>query len=573
MRAGTGRRQEGPERVGACARVTPPVSDAREPARSSGRGATLVALGILLSRLMGLVRQRVFAHYLSTSALAGAFTAALRIPNVLQNLFGEGVLSASFIPVYARLLGEGRREDADRVASAVFGLLSLLTAVLVGAGIFAAPWIVRLVVGGFAETDPLAFARTVQLTRILFPSTGLLVLSAWCLGVLNSHRKFFLSYAAPVVWNLAQIAVLLVAGPRVSEDRLTTLLAWGVVAGSALQFGVQVPVVWPLLGRFRPSLDTRSAAMRAVLRGFLPILVARGVVQVSALVDTYYASLISAETVAVLGYTQLLALLPVSLFGMSVSAAELPELARETALGPEASERLRRRIDGGLERIAFFVVPSAVAFLLIGDVLGGLLFQTGRFDAADARWLWYLLMGSAVGLVAGTLGRLYASAFYALQDARTPLAFASLRVLLSAVLAYVSVRYGPGWLGVPVEIGAVGITATTGFAAWLEYHLLRRALGRRIGWTGIPLRRLAWMWGSALAAGGLALLGKVWLTHQVGPAPSLTRIWGAGFLPAPALHPVLVAALVVPVFGAVYLGLTALGGVSQLRGLVSRLRA
>ena len=553
--------------------LTPPVSDTQAPSRSSGRGATLVALGILASRLMGLVRQRVFAHYLSTSALAGAFTAALRIPNVLQNLFGEGVLSASFIPVYARLLGEGRREDADRVAGAVFGLLSLLVAVLVALGIFAAPWIVGVVVGGFAETGPAAYAKAVQLTRILFPSTGLLVLSAWCLGVLNSHRKFFVSYAAPVAWNLAQIAVLLVAGPRVDEDRLTTLLAWGVVAGSALQVLVQLPVLWPLLGRFRPSLDTTSAAMRAVFRGFVPILVARGVVQVSALVDTYYASLISPQTVAVLGYTQLLALLPVSLFGMSVSAAELPELARETALGPEASERLRRRIDTGLQRIAFFVVPSAVAFLLLGDVLGGLLFQTGRFDAADTRWLWYLLMGSAVGLVAGTLGRLYASAFYALQDTRTPLVFATARVLLSAALAYVSVRYGPGWFGVPVEIGAVGITATTGFAAWLEYLLLRRALARRIGRTGIPARRLALFWASAGVAGGLALLGKVWLTRAVGPAPALARAWGAAVLPAPAMSPVLVAALLVPVFGGVYLGLTSLGGASQLRSVLSRLRA
>jgi putative peptidoglycan lipid II flippase len=552
--------------------MTSPVTEATAPARSSGRGATLVALGILASRVMGLVRQRVFAHYLSTSALAGAFTAALRIPNVLQNLFGEGVLSASFIPVYARLLGEGRREDADRVASAVFGLLSVLVAALVALGIFAAPWIVGIVVGGFAETGPAAFAKAVQLTRILFPSTGLLVLSAWCLGVLNSHRKFFLSYAAPVVWNLAQIAVLLAAGPRVDEDRLTTLLAWGVVAGSALQFLVQLPVVWPLLGRFRPSLDTTSAAMRAVFRSFLPILVARGVVQVSALVDTYYASLISPETVAVLGYTQLLALLPVSLFGMSVSAAELPELSRETALGPEASERLRKRIDRGLERIAFFVVPSAVAFLLLGDVLGGLLFQTGKFDAADTRWLWYLLIGSAVGLVAGTLGRLYASAFYALQDARTPLKFASLRVVLSAILAYVSVRYGPGWFGVPVEIGAVGITATTGFAAWLEYLLLRRALGRRIGSTGIPVRRLAWLWGSALVAGGLALLGKTWMTSQAGPAPALMRFWGWQVLPAPALSPLLVAAALIPVFGGVYLGLTTLGGVSQLQTVFSRLR-
>ena len=146
-------------------------------------------------------------------------------------------------------------------------------------------------------------------------------------------------------------------------------------------------------------------------------------------------------------------------------------------------------------------------------------------------------MGSAVGLVAGTLGRLYASAFYALQDARTPLLFASVRVVLSAALAYVSVRYGPGWFGVPVELGAVGITATTGFAAWLEYTLLRRALARRIGRTGIAWRRLAWFWGSAVAAGVLGLGVKVWLAHRAGPAPSLTRFWGWEVLPAPALGP------------------------------------
>src|SRR5262249_17588992 len=161
------------------------------------------------------------------------------------------------------------------------------------------------------------------------------------------------------------------------------------------------------------------------------------------------------------------------------------------------------------------------------------------FDAADTRWLWYLLIGSAVGLVAGTLGRLYASAFYALQDPRTPLGFASLRVVLSALLAYVSVRYGPGWFGVPVERGPVGLPpATPGFAAGLECLLLRGAPARRIGRTGIPVRRLAWFWGSALLAGGLALLGKTWMTARAGPAPGVMRFWGWQVLPAPALSPV-----------------------------------
>ena len=222
------------------------------------------------------------------------------------------------------------------------------------------------------------FAKAVQLIRILFPSTGLLVLSAWCLGVLNSHRKFFLSYSAPVVWNLAQIAVLVVAGPRVDEDRLTTLLAWGVVAGSALQFAVQLPALWPLLGRFRPSLDTTSAAMRAVLRGFLPVLVGRGVVQVSALVDTYYASLISPETVAALGYAQLLALLPVSaLRHVGLARPSCPRFARETAPGPEGSERLRKRIDRGPRAHRLLRRPLGGGLPLPRGRAGGLLFQTG----------------------------------------------------------------------------------------------------------------------------------------------------------------------------------------------------
>ena len=163
-------------------------------ARGSGKGALLVGAGILLSRVLGLLRERAFAHYLGNGVAAGAFKAALRIPNVLQNLLGEGVLSASFIPIYAGLLGKEEKEAADRVAGAVFGLLALLTGVLVATGLLLAPALTDLVAPGFEGE---ARALCVRLVRILFPATGLLVMSAWCLGVLNSHRRFFLSYAAP----------------------------------------------------------------------------------------------------------------------------------------------------------------------------------------------------------------------------------------------------------------------------------------------------------------------------------------------------------------------------------------
>src|SRR5215510_5815974 len=157
----------------------------------SGRSAFLIGTGIILSRLAGLVRERALSHYLGTLPVADAFRAALRIPNFMQNLFGEGVLSASFIPVYARLIGKEDPEEADRVAGAVFGLLGVATAVLVASGVLAAPLLVHLIAPGFKGE---ARDLTVLLVRIFFPGVGLLVMSAWCLGILNSHRRFFLSY-------------------------------------------------------------------------------------------------------------------------------------------------------------------------------------------------------------------------------------------------------------------------------------------------------------------------------------------------------------------------------------------
>jgi putative peptidoglycan lipid II flippase len=276
-----------------------------------------------------------------------------------------------------------------------------------------------------------------------------------------------------------------------------------------------------------------------------------------------YASRISARAFAVLGYAQMLYLLPISLFGMSVSAAELPEMSGELGTAEEIAAKLRTRIDSGLERVAFFVVPSACAFLLIGDVVGAAVLQSGHFHAEDSRYLWYLLVGSAVGLVAATMGRLYSSAFYALKDTRTPLYFAVARVVLTAVLAYWSAVMLPGELGVPAELGAIGITATTGVAAWVEFLLLRRSLGKRIGPTGVPGRRLFTLWASALIAGGVALGIKMALTRQLGPLPGVAGEWGGAYLQAPQLNRYVAGALAVLPFGTIYFGLTGLAKVPQ----------
>ena len=197
-------------------------------ARSS---AFAVSAGILLSRLIGLVRERVFAHYFGNSDAADAFRSAFRIPNFLQNLFGEGVLSASFIPVYARLRAEERHEEATRLAESIFAILFFITSLLTLVGVFATPWLIDAIAPGFqGEKRQL----TMRLVQILFPGAALLVISAWCLGILNSHRKFFLSYAAPVIWNIAQITALLWKGGQVTEPRLAIVLAFASVIGSGL---------------------------------------------------------------------------------------------------------------------------------------------------------------------------------------------------------------------------------------------------------------------------------------------------------------------------------------------------
>jgi putative peptidoglycan lipid II flippase len=527
-----------------------------------------VAAGILASRLMGLVRERVFAHYLGNGVLAAVFKAALRIPNFLQNLFGEGVLSGSFIPVYAGLLGKGDTKEADRVAGAVFGLLALATSVLVAAGMLVTPLFVDTIAPGFEGE---AREMAIRLVRILFPGTGMLVLSAWCLGVLNSHRKFFLSYLAPVVWNLAIIATLAVAGSRgLSEERLVVVLSYGVVVGSFLQFAVQVPSVLRLLGGFRPSLSTASESVRQVLRSFGTVVLGRGVVQVSAYVDTSYASLIADRALSTLTYAQTIYLIPVSLFGMSISAAELPEMSRAAGAGEEVAGKLRTRLEAGSRRIAFFVVPSSAALLLIGDVVAGGLLQTGRFTAADTRYLWYLLMGSSVGLVASALGRLYASTFYALKDTRTPLRFATLRVGLGAVAAWFLALRLPGLVGLPEHLGAVFLTITSGLMAWFESRMLRRALARQIGPVGLPPGLLTRLWGAALAAGLTGLGIKVALARVLGPMPRVMEEWGGSLVPPPALHPVLLFLAVVLPFGAVYFGITGALGIPEARAVLQR---
>ncbi|HZC66576.1 MAG TPA: murein biosynthesis integral membrane protein MurJ [Candidatus Dormibacteraeota bacterium] len=481
-----------------------------------------MASGIFLSRVAGLIRDRIFAHYFGNSDAADAFKAAFRIPNFLQNLFGEGVLSASFIPVYAGLLARKDEEEARKVAGAVASLLALTTSLLVLVGVLATPYLIEAIAPGFhGEKRQL----TIELVRILFPGAGLLVFSAWCLGVLNSHRRFFLSYTAPVLWNAAMIATLWIFGARYAQYPLAQILAWGSVVGSALQVAVQLPVVLSLLRGFHFTLNFGAESIRTVVKNFGPVFISRGVVQISAFIDALLASLLPGGAVAALAYAQTLYTLPVSLFGMSVSAAELPAMSGALGAQDEVAAILRARLNSGLRQIAFLVLPSVVAFLVLGDVIVAAIYRSGRFTQEDVMYVWGILAGATVGLLASTLGRLYASTFYALRDTRTPLRFAILRVILTTILGYLSALPLPHLLGVPARWGVAGLTISAGISSWVEFALLRRALVQRIGPSGLPAMFLAKLWGAASIAAAWA-----WALHYVlgrrSPIPAAVVILG-----------------------------------------------
>ncbi len=521
----------------------------------TGKHAFMVGAGILISRIIGVVRQRVFAYYFGKSAAADAFNAAFRIPNFLQNVFGEGALSASFIPVYANLLARGDEKEASRVANAIVTILALTISIIVLAGVLGAPYLTWIIAFGFeGERRELV----IRLVKIFFPGAGLLVLSAWCLGVLNSHRRFFLSYTAPVVWNLAIIVSLIAFGRHGHLDEvqlgqfqfhLAELVAWGSVVGSALQFGVQLPTVIRLMHELRPVFDLLSANVREVIRNFFPVFMSRGVVQISAFIDVALASLLPTGAVAAITYAQSLYTLPVSLFGMSVSAAELPAMSSTLGTTEEVASHLRKRLEDGLQRIAFYIVPSAMAMLALGDVITAVLYQTGEFKHDATTYVWGILAGSTIGLLASTLGRLYASTYYALHDTRTPLRFAIVRVSLTALLGYIFAIPLPPLIGLDPKWGAAGLTASAGIAGWIEFALLRRSLNRRIGRTGLPASLVLKLWLGALVGAGLA--------------------WGIKLVIPPS-HPVVIAGLVLIPYGLCYFAVTAVLRVSESKAVVGR---
>ena len=542
---------------------------------SKGSNASRVAAGIFLSRVAGFLRDRAIAHYFGIGPHADVFRSALRGPNILQNLLGEGTLSAAFIPIYSRMIGEGRERDAGRFAGAIFGLLLALAAGLSLLGILLAAPIAAAFTPGFlgdaaqvaaGEIATDRFALAVTAVRIIFPMTGVLVLSAWALGVLNSHRRFFLPYFAPVLWNAAIIAAVILtaremigAGDGSQLDRLLFAACFGALAGGVLQFGVQLPLVASVMRGFRFSFSTRVEGVRNALRAFGPVVLGRGVVQLSAWVDLALASLLATGAIAALGWAQTLYVLPVSLFGLSVAAAELPELSRRQ--DEAARAEFTGRLSASLRQMAFLTVPTFTGYVLFGYLLVGALYRTGQFGIAD-NWLVYLVLcGYSAGLLATTWSRMLQNTYYALGDTKTPARIAVIRVLISATTAVplmlaldrfpVSAVAGEtAGAGSGLFLGACGLAIASAIGAGIELLLLDNRLRARV--EGFSLPRAA-----AVRMLGVSILAAL-------PAGLTWKL-------LPSMHIALTAAIVVGLYALVYLTTTRMFGLSEARTWLGRL--
>ncbi|HJP16980.1 MAG TPA: murein biosynthesis integral membrane protein MurJ [Acidimicrobiales bacterium] len=514
----------------------------------------VVALGIFLSRISGLIRESLLRSVLALGPAADAFAAALRIPNLLQNLLGEGTLSASFIPVYSQLLGEDGREEASKAAGATLGLLSAISGFLVLLGVLAARPIAAILAPGF---DNARFELTVDLLRITFIGIGALVLSAWCLGVLNSHRKFFLSYVAPVLWNIAQIVVLVFVFTRSwNVFDAATAVAWGLVAGGILQFSVQLVAVWKIAPDLRPTVNRSLPHVVEIRRRFLPAVAGRGVVQISAYVDLFLASLLSTGAVATLLSAQVLYLLPISLFVMSVAASELPEMSR-TGL----SDELTDRSNSALRKSLFFIFFTAAIYMSAGEQIIDALFGWGSFSSDDASTVWMVLSAYSLGLPAVAASRLLQTSCWSLGNTKGPAQIAGIRVLVASLVglalmfpldlvAFDQGGFTTGEVDGP-HLGAVGLALGSAVASWLEVFLLSRVVRQ-----SLP---------------GLQSLKK--LSFQIGVPAALTFLLAAVFKFLTGSFPsLLMAPMIVGISGLFYTFTAFRSGVTESHLVLSPIR-
>jgi putative peptidoglycan lipid II flippase len=459
------------------------------------RRAGVVSAAVAASRVLGLVREQAFAVFFGAGRELDAFVTAFRIPNLLRDLFAEGALSAAFVATFTQRLERDGEEAAWRLANLVVNLLALVVGALCLLGIAFAPALARVIAPGFAEV-PGKLELTATLTRIMFPFLLLVALAAVAMGILNTRNRFGIPAAASAFFNLGSVVgglacawwiapkyvvgvVHALRGGHATPDpalaaRAIAGMAVGTLAGGLLQLLVQVPSLRRVGFRYRPLLAPGDAGVRQVMRLMGPATIGAAAVQVNVVVNNNFASYLGNGPVSWLNVAFRFMQLPIGLFGVALGTVTLPAVSRHVARGDHTA--LRATLRQSLELIALLCLPAAAALALLGVPVIGIVYQHGRFTAADTRAAADALAGYALGL-AGYAGiKVLAPAFYALGDARTPMFVSILSIATNYVLNFTLVRV--------LGFGHVGLAVSTSVVAVGNCLVLSALLRLRIGGLG-----------------------------------------------------------------------------------------
>jgi putative peptidoglycan lipid II flippase len=512
------------------------------------RRAGVVSAAVLASRVLGLVREQVFAAAFGAGKHLDAFITAFRIPNLLRDLFAEGALSAAFVTTFAQELERTGEKAAWRLASLVVNALAVIVGGLCLLGIWFAPAITRAIAPGFAEV-PGKLELTVQLTRIMFPFLLLVALAAVAMGILNTRNRFGIPAAASAFFNLGSIlgglacvawlapgylggVVASMRGGALPppDPELTTRaitgMAVGTLFGGLLQLAVQLPSLWRVGFRYQPALAFRDPALTQVLRLMAPATIGAAAVQMNVFVNNNFASYLGNGPVSWLNVAFRLMQLPIGLFGVAIGTVTLPLISRHAARGE--ADAMRTSLRQALELVALLCLPAAAGLAWFGVPVIGLIYEHGRFTARDTAAAAQALAGYAVGL-AGYAGiKVLAPAFFALNDARTPMRVSLLSIVVNFALNWLFVRV--------LGFGAVGLALSTSAVALGNFAILFAVLRSRLGPLGGGL-------GATLARIGVATV--LMLVASLAVDATLAG-WTPAHVPAVVRHGLRVA-VVVPV--------------------------
>ncbi len=448
------------------------------------RSAGVVSAAVFLSRISGLVREMIMARLFGAGQSYDAFLLGFRIPNLTRDLFAEGALSSAFVPVFTQYLATKGKREAAELSSLVATALVLVVGAICVLGMIFSPQLVWLLASGFARV-PGKFELAVTLTRVMFPFLLLVALAAQAMGILNALNQFGIPALSSTFFNIGSVVFGLGFGYTVGHwmgMSLVMSMAWGVVFGGAVQWLFQAPSLYRAGIRYRPRIDFAHPGLRNILRLMGPAILGNAAVQINVLVNTNFASSITDAAghvingpVSWLSYAFRFMQLPLGLFGVAIASATLPAISRSAAL--RKMDDFRLTLSRSLGMVLLLTIPSSVGLAILGPSMIGAVYQWGHFRATDTHQTAMALACYAVGLAGYSAIKILAPAFYALDDARTPMLVSLASILINLAVASTMVKLaGLGHLGLALSTSAVAL-----FGSVALFLLLRKRIQRMHG--------------------------------------------------------------------------------------------